>query len=292
MVADLYSAVAAPYIESRLAEFHRIGSPLLGLSGSGDMHRFVSLLADAAKVSQNIEEFADDPVLAQVLNNQQRSATDEACWLLFLYCYIGNSGLLDAIHRHWTWEKASADADTFEKWLTNNQRGLKSTGNLSSVHKYQIFDQHRAEAMGDDVKSYIAWVNATGGHVRLFQHAIAKSEGKSTIAFDRIYSSMNEHARFKKQIKLDYLCLIGHLKIADIDPGQFYFSDVLHLKKAARQLFSGHPSATIPLSELNELAHALTDFLGCPFSIAVMYRALMDWGEEKLVPVNLNFRRY
>lgn len=75
--------------------------------------------------------------------------------------------------------------------------------------------------------------------------------------------------------------MIGHLKIADIEPRQFYFSDVLLLKKAARQLFSGHPLAKISLPELRELLTALKNCLGPSFSIAVMHQALMDWGEGK-----------
>lgn len=86
--------------------------------------------------------------------------------------------------------------------------------------------------------------------------------------------------------------MVGHLKIAGIEPGQFYFSDVLPLKKAARQLFSGHSSIKIPPSELNELMAILMDCLGSPFNIAVLYRVLMDWGNEKRVPINPNFRRY
>ncbi|TKB96664.1 alpha-glutamyl/putrescinyl thymine pyrophosphorylase clade 3 protein [Pedobacter cryotolerans] len=292
MVADQDSSVSAPYIESRLTQFHHLSHPLLGLSGRGDLQRFVSLLADSAKGTLGIKEFIDNPVLAQILNYQQQSATDEACWLLFLYCYVGRSGLFYAIHRAWSWQKASANADDFHDWLTGNQQELKNVGSLSMVHKYRGFDQHRAEAMAEGVKSYIAWVKAAGDHAGLFQNAIADCQGQSMIAFDRIYLSMNEHTSFKRQIKLDYLCMIGHLKIAGIEPGQFYFSDVLPLKKAARQLFSGHPSVKMPPSELNELMAALRDCLGSPFSIAVLYRTLMDWGNEKRVPINPNFRRY
>jgi len=292
MVADLDSSVSVPYIESRLAEFHRLSHPLLGLSGRGDLKRFVSLLADSVKGPHVAKEFLDDPVLAQILNYKEQSATDEACWLLFLYCYIGRSGLLNVIHQSWNWGDAVADADAFEKWLTDKQQELKNAGYLRTVHKYQALDQHRAKAMGEGVKSYIAWVKAAGDHAGLFQNTIADCQAQSTIAFDRIYLSMNEHTSFKRQIKLDYLCMIGHLKIAGIEPGQFYFSDVLLLKKAARQLFSGHPSVKIPPSELNELMAALRDCLGSPFSIAVLYRALMDWGNEKRVPINPNFRRY
>lgn len=292
MAVDQDRSSAESYIEMRLAEFHRLRRPLLGLSGSGDLQKFVYLLADSAKASQRIEELTDDPVLAQILNYQHRSATDEACWLLFLYCYVGRSGLLDIIHRSWSWERASADADAFRRWLTVNQRGLKNAGSLSVVHKYRAFDQHRAKAMGEDAKGYIAWIKASGGHAQVFQNAIAHSQGQSIMAFDKLYISMNEHTGIKRQIKLEHLCLIGHLKIAGIEPGQFYFSDILPLKKAARQLFGGNPSTRIPLSELNELAIALAGCLGPPFSIAVLYRALMNWGEEKLVAVNPNFRRY
>lgn len=145
---------------------------------------------------------------------------------------------------------------------------------------------------GVDSRLYIAWIKTAGSHAQLFQNAIVQCQGQPTIAFDQLYISMNEHASFKRQIKLDYLCMIGHLKIAGIEPGQFYFSDVLSLKKVTRRLFSGHPSARIPLSELNELAVALAGFLGPPFSIAVLYQALMDWGNEKQVRINPNFRRY
>lgn len=292
MAVDQDSSFAELYIERQLAEFHRLWCPLLGLSGRGDLEKFVYLLADAAKASQRVGELTDNSVLAQILNYQQRSATDEACWLLFLYSYIGRSGLLDVIHRSWSWERASVDADAFGRWLTVNQRVLKNAGSLSVVHKYRAFDQHRAKAMGEDAKGYIAWIKASGGHAQVFQNAIAHSQGQSILAFDMLYMSMNEHTSFKRQIKLEHLCLIGHLKIADIEPGQFYFNDILPLKKAARQLFGGNPSVRIPLSELNELAVALVGCLGPPFSIAVLYRALMNWGEEKLVAINPNFRRY
>ena len=292
MALKQHFSFTGPYIERRLAEFHHRYHPLLGLSGRGDLKRFVSLLADAAKVSQSIEEFTNDPVLAQIWNYQQQSATDEACWLLFLYCYIGNSGLLGVIHRSWGWEKAGANADALQKWIIDNQRDLRNAGNLSIVHKYRALDQHRAETMGKDVKSYIAWIKALGAHAQVFQHAVSCAQGQSTIAFDRLYLSMNEHTSFKKQIKLDHLCMIGHLKISGIEPGQFYFSDVLPLKKATRQLFSGNPSAKISLSELRELMVALMGCLGPSFSIAIMYRALMDWGNEKQLPINPNFRRY
>ena len=79
MALKQHFSFTRPYIERRLAEFHHRCHPLLGLSERGDLKRFVSLLADAAKVSQSIEEFTNDPVLAQIWNYQQRSATDEAC---------------------------------------------------------------------------------------------------------------------------------------------------------------------------------------------------------------------
>ena len=292
MVADLNSSLSARYIESRLAEFHRLSHPLLGLSRPGDLQRFVSLLVDSAKGSLLAPEFLDDAVLTQILNYQQQSATDEACWLLFLYCYIGSSGLLNLIHQSWNWGKVIADVDGFERWLMDNQGELKNAGYLRMVHKYQAFDPHRAKAMGEGVKSYITWVKSAGDHTQLFQNMIADCQGQSTTAFDRIYLSMNAYASFKKQIKLDYLCMVSHLKIAGIEPGQFYFGDVLLLKKAARQLFSGHPRIKIPPSELNKLMAALTDCLGSPFSIPVLYRVLIDWGNEIRIPINPNFRRY
>ncbi|WP_316757716.1 hypothetical protein [Pedobacter aquatilis] len=290
MVADLETSM--PHIESRLAEFHRLSHPLLGLSGQGDLQRFVSLLADSAKREQHIKEFIDNPVVTQILSYQQQSETDEACWLLFLYCYIGRSGLLNLIHQSWNWGKAVADPDALEKWLTDNQRELKNAGYLRDLHKYRAFDQHRAKAIGEGVKSYIGWVRTAGTHAQMFQSAVSHAQGQSTIAFDRLYTSMNAQTSFKKQIKLDYLCMVGHLKIAHIEPGQFYFSDVLALKKAARQLFGGHSSVKISPSELNGLMAELKDCLGSSFTIAVLYRALKDWGYEKRAPINPNFRRY
>lgn len=43
---------------------------------------------------------------------------------------------------------------------------------------------------------------------------------------------------------------------------------------------------------MNELMAILMDCLGSPFNIAVLYRVLMDWGNEKRVPINPYFRRY
>jgi hypothetical protein len=199
---------------------------------------------------------------------------------------------LDAIHQSWSWERASADTDAFKRWLIINQRELKNAGSLSAVHKYRAFDQHRAEAMGKDATGYINWIKASSGHARLFYKTTAQIQGQPIMAFDKLYRSMNEHTSFKRQIQLEYLFLIGDLKIAGIEPWQFYFSDILPLKKAARQLFGGNQSAKIPVFQLNELTVALVGCLGDPFSMTVLYRALMDWGEEKLVAVNLNFRRY
>ncbi|MCX3264900.1 alpha-glutamyl/putrescinyl thymine pyrophosphorylase clade 3 protein [Pedobacter agri] len=287
---DLFLVV--PYIESRLAEFHREYYSLLGLSGPGERKIFATFLADAAKVSQPIEAFTEDPLLTQILKYQRQSATDEACWLLFLYCYIGRSGLLNAIHQCWSWEKAEADADAFQKWIIDNQRELKNAGSLNILHKYRAIDLHRAEAMAEDFKSYITWVRTAGTHAQMFRSAVSHAQGQSTIAFDRLYISMNEHTRFKKHIKLDYLCMIGHLKIAGIELGQFYLGDVLLLKKASRQLFSGHPSTKMPVSELGDLMVTLKACLGPSFSIAIIYRALMDWGKEMVIPINPNFRRY
>jgi hypothetical protein len=79
MAVDHDRLVGAPYIERRLIEFHRLWRPLSGLSNRGDLQKFVYLLADAAEASQRIEKLTDDPILAQILNYQQRSATDEAC---------------------------------------------------------------------------------------------------------------------------------------------------------------------------------------------------------------------
>jgi hypothetical protein len=61
--------------------------------------------------------------------------------------------------------------------------------------------------------------------------------------------------------------MISQLNIAGIEPGQFYFSDVLPLKEAVRYLLSAHPSEKIPLSGLNELTHALTYSLGAPYNM-------------------------
>lgn len=116
---------------------------------------------------------------------------------------MGRSRLLNVIHQSWDWGNAVADANAFEQWLTDNQQELKNAGYLRTVHKYHAFDQHRAKAMGEVVKSYIAWVKAAGDHTQLFQNTIADCQGHSTTAFNQIYLSMNAYTSFKKQIKLD-----------------------------------------------------------------------------------------
>jgi hypothetical protein len=270
----------------------------------------IEILTATQPISSSIPNYVLDPsyknfdplVAAKWYFHQQK--IDEACWILFLYSYIGKHakqhwnflrsvyGALDS-GKVWTWETVSVNREDFQNWLLTNQPELKETGGLGDGHKQYGLDYTRAIHIGNEILSYIDWITLEQGHSQLFSQAIQANEGDRTASFHYLYQSMNRHVPVNKSIQFNYLALIGKVGIAKIEPGHLYLNDILLAKQGAKRLLGGKKVDKISMPELNERMVSLAHFLDLPFSVQVLQKVLEKWAKETANPGNQQFvRRY
>lgn len=292
-------------IEERLLAFERTHYRLLGLASREELNRFAALLHDTINdilsasrtLSHTIPNYVLDPsskefnpLVAAAWHFGQQNI-DEACWLLFLQCYIGKHpryhweflrsiyGALDN-NRPWSWEWVFSNTREFQDWLLTNQPALKETGGLNDGNKHFGFDYSQALRVGNQIQSYLSWVSFEGNHFQLFCRAIDANEGQPSASFHYLYQSMNQHVPVTKSITFNYLALISTLGIAEIQPGHLYLNDILLAKQGAKRLLGGKKVDKIPMPELNKRMITLAHYLQLPFGIQGLQKTLETYATQ------------
>jgi hypothetical protein len=196
-----------------------------------------------------------DPLKASILH-QRKGNIEEAFWLVFLFVHFGKHtragwryarevyGRLGDGGR-WDWSNTSADPYGFRAWLHARQDDLKREGvphGFGNHRKYESLDAYSPRGTGAVVESYVNWVNPPRTHHQLMEQAYSQADGDPRKAFDDLYQSMQNVARFGRMARFDYLTMVGKLALAPIEPASTYMRGSTGPVKGARLLFGAHES--------------------------------------------------
>jgi hypothetical protein len=227
-----------------------------------------------------------DPIRAAIIA-QELGDVDEAFWLVFLFVHFGKHRI--AGYRYvkeiygrlgeeprWSWVEVCRDPKSFRDWLHRNQEQiLRRDGprGFGSHRKYQSMDARATRGTGAVVESYVRWITESGSHSELFQAALEASHGDSKTAFSLLYRQMNVVVGFGRTARFDYLCMIGKLGLAKLEPDSAYLTRDNGPTVGAQLLFGS--SAMTTLRALDGQLKALGESLGV--GMQELEDALCNW---------------
>lgn len=213
----------------------------------------------------NTESDKFDPIQAIIC--LKASYYDEACWLSFLLIYTN-----DSEHTDWdfmrklysghglnlqgplTWQLLNDQPNVL------NQRLETLAVSLAQSQPKPKFGLHRAYESLNHLpivfSSYIDFINEQGGHQALFKpkdKAIDKID-----YFKTLYVLVRQNIyRFGRLSTYEYLCLLGKLGLAEVEPDSCYIAEASGPKRGAKLLFG-----MLSNEQLDEHAVGLADHLG------------------------------
>ena len=239
-----------------------------------------------------------DPLLAAELHRRQ-GARDEAFWLVFLFVHFGKHrvggwryvrdvyGKLNG-RDHWSWESTSRAPSDFRNWLAEHAEGIKRAGpgGFGNHRKYQSLDACKPQGTGAAVESYVLWVSPPRTHDRLVSTVLAEAKGDAAKGFDLLYESMSEVTSFGRTARFDYLCMLGKLGLAPIEPGSTYMVGSTGPYQGALLLFGQGRRGGMTRAEADGKLVALGARLGV--GMQVIEDALCNW--QKSPDVYVAFR--
>lgn len=230
-----------------------------------------------------------DPLRAAVLRNR-RGETDEAWWLVFLathfgkhhsdgwrlardvYGMLGQGGI-------WDWATISRDPSLFRSWLASNQDTLQGgdgvSRRFSNHRKYETLRVTSPSGTAAVFASYVAWVAPPRKHTDMVRdlHRVVGQDPREVFA--ALYGSMRPVQRFGRLATFDFLCMLGKLGIAPVEPGSTFLNGATGPLAGARLLFGGTRNAQISASYLEERLIAFGDDIGV--GSQVLEDALCNW---------------
>lgn len=225
-----------------------------------------------------------DPVKAAILHHLNDNI-DEAFWLVFLLTHFGKNlkggwqylrnvyGNLEG-ENIWSWTNTSSNPAQFSKWLQENQDAIRAKGvnhGFGNHRKYESLDK----GTGPAVESYINWVGPTHKHVDLIESVYQQSGHNPKTSFDHLFHSMNAVVRFGRTARFDYLTMVGHMGLANIEPGFAYLQNSTGPLAGAKLLFCGDTTAKIRTANLESWLAELEADLGV--GMQVLEDALCNW---------------
>lgn len=257
----------------------------------GQRHIQGTSVADATLSSFN-------PITAAIWYHQQ-SNLDEACWLVFLVTHFGKSrhgwSLLRAVYSDlgsgtpWMWPRISTDLPGFRQWLSANEATLRQTGSFGNHRKYEsLVPPGTAAGTADTVAGYVSWVNAAGGHAALLAGVQTQAAGSTRQTFEDLYKQLAAVPRFGRTSRFDYLCMLGKLGLAPLEPGSAYLNQATGPLRGARLLFGGNTGASLSTRALTADLRQLETYLGLPFGFQVLEDALCNWQKNPVAYVHFS----
>lgn len=207
-----------------------------------------------------------DPLRAAVLRSRL-GETDEAWWLVFLATHFGKHhtdgwrlardvyGMLGQ-GGTWDWATISRDPLAFRSWLARNEGTLRGgdgvSRRFSNHRKYETLRVASAAGTANVFASYVAWVAPPRKHADIVRdlHRIVGQDPREVFA--ALYRSMRPIPRFGRLATFDFLCMLGKLGIAPVEPGSTYLSGATGPLAGARLLFGGARDANISANCLEE----------------------------------------
>jgi hypothetical protein len=221
-----------------------------------------------------------DPELAAIFYARSGNL-DEAVWLIFLATHFGKNArtgwtLLHDVYSglgagNWTWSEVSTNPGAFSKWLTANHDKLR--GAFGNHRKYESL-KPGPNGTAAVVNSYIDWVGPTRSHKAHFAKLVLEGGNDPHAIFAHFYDSLRVH-RFGRLAKFDFLCLLGRLALAPIEPGSPYIREATGPKRGARLLFRGNIDDRSADSSLDAQVVRLGNALGV--GMQVMEDAICNW---------------
>ena len=185
-----------------------------------------------------------DPYRAAVLH-QHKGEIEQALWLVFQATHFGKHrddqwGLFRDVYGRlnnnpiWTWVEITNDFGKFERWFDSHLYELRALGHRFSNHrKYQRVPNTRKV-----FRTYIEWTMRQGGQMATISHAVRENaNGPPREVFDYLYNAMDAVFQFGRLGKFDFLCMVGKLGLAPIEPGSTYLTGATGPYLGAKLLF-------------------------------------------------------
>ncbi len=293
----------AKQLDVRLRSFSR-ARPLPGVKSSVTRHVLVEQILESIRRIKYISRICErdvshlrsdpsselfDPLRAAVFHKRQ-GRIDEAFWLVFLSVHFGKSqrtgwrlarDVYDCLGNGapWNWTRTSSNPNDFRYWLTTHQATLHGGDGIlrrfGNHRKYESLDGSSPNGTGAVVESYVNWVHPPRTHEMLIQEAQQQGGGDPRVAFDHLYHSMNDVARFGRTAKFDYLTMVSKLGLTAIKPGSPYIQGSTGPLIGSRLLFGGSKTAALSSSDLDSWSTSLA--LHLDVDMQVMEDALCNW---------------
>lgn len=289
-------------LNDKLLELSAGAFPLPGIANDQRRHIYVLQLVDSMRRVRYVSEIANrsihadrgnplspmfDPIKAALLRSRAGDV-QEACWLVFLFVHFGKhpkSGYRYAREVYgalgtrapWTFSAVSADVAGFRDWLNAHQGQLErgTRRGFGNHRKYESLAAYGENGTGATIASYVAWVQAAGGHAALFAQAYANANGDPQRAFHFLYRSMVAVRRFGRTARFDYLTMLGKLGLAQIRPGSAYFSAATGPVVGARLMLQGTTAQQLSVTEIDTRVGVVANHLGVGFQ--EMEDSLCNW---------------
>lgn len=191
---------------------------------------------------------------------------DEVCWLSFLLIYTNDSEQTDWAFMRKLYGGVGLNLNTALTWQQVNKSFDQRTALLEQLSSSLAlsdpkpkFGHHRAyESLSHlpiTFSSYIDFINKQGGHQALFCPEPPTID--KTTYFQTLYALIRKNVyRFGRLSTFEYLCLLGKMGLADVEPDSCYIAEASGPKRGAKLLFGMLDDA-----KLDDHAIGLADYL-------------------------------
>jgi len=271
------------FLEQLLESIHRVQYIERGVLRRRDQERQLA----PQRLDPNSDLF--DPLKGAAIR-ARAGDHDEACWLVFLFTHFGKHlrhgyrmirDVYGSLARGpvWDWARTSGNPEAFRRWLAMNQETVRrgpGHGGFGNHRKYQSLDSESPNGTGQAVVSYVHWVMAHQRHEALFDAAAVASRYCPRDTFDYLYRSMGAVASFGRVARVDYLCMIGKLGLADIEPGSTYMTGATGPLRGARLLFGNQADGATP-AQIDRWLVELESQLHLHMGMQILEDALCNW---------------
>ncbi|WP_296405613.1 hypothetical protein [Psychrobacter sp.] len=205
---------------------------------------------------------------------------DEACWLSFLLIYTDDSDESDWAFMRKLYGAEGLGLKTALTWeVVNDAPHLLSdrldelVTALAESHPKPKFGHHRAyeslKHLPMVFTSYIGFIHEQGGHEAAF--GLKDKSVDRTDYFKTRYDLIRQNVyRFGRLSTFEFLCLLGKMRLADVEPNSCYIAEASGPKRGARLLFG-----MLSNEQLDEHAIGLANYL--EVSYQQLEAALCHW---------------